>query len=266
MFPILFKVGPLTIYTYGALAALGFLVGVGLSVHRARRAGLDPEAVKDLCFYLVVAAIVGSRLFFVILAWDHFRYHPFEIVRFWEGGLVFYGGLLLDLAVAAAYMKYRKLPVLATADVLAPGLALGQAIGRIGCLAAGCCYGRPGHPPWAVVFTDPHSLAPLHIPLHPTQAYSALSLLGIFLVLLIIDRRAKRAGLVFWTYGLLHGLARAGLEFWRGDFRGSWLDTGLSATQAVSFGLAAVSFIVLIFLLARKPRGGTAAEGDGAPS
>ena len=117
---------------------------------------------------------------FVALAWDYYRDHLLDIFKLWQGGLVFYGGLVLGIVVSIVFLRLRRMPVWETGDIIAPGLALGQAVGRIGCLAAGCCYGEPTTLPWAVTFTHPACLAPLDQPLHPTQAYSSLSLFAIF--------------------------------------------------------------------------------------
>ncbi|MEW5724816.1 MAG: prolipoprotein diacylglyceryl transferase [Thermodesulfobacteriota bacterium] len=252
MFPVLIQLGPVTLYTYGFLAALGFALAILWSRHAAPRFGLSPRYIQDLCFYLIVSAIIGARLWFVALAWPHYREHPLDILKFWEGGLVFYGGLFAALLVALAYMTLRKKPILDTGDTLAPGLALGQAVGRLGCLAAGCCHGAPSNLPWAITFTDERCLAPLGTPLHPTQAYASLFLLALFGLLVLLQRRRIFPGQVFWTYGLLHGLFRPWLETWRGDFRGPEVLFGLTSTQIASLALALFSAFMLVFLYARR--------------
>jgi phosphatidylglycerol---prolipoprotein diacylglyceryl transferase len=264
MLPILIKLGPLNIYTYGALVALGFLIGVNWSAREAKHHGLDPEAVKDLCFYLIVGALVGARLWFVGLAWDHYSQHPLDILKLWEGGLVFYGGLILDLFLALIYVRYRRMSLGETFDVLAPGIALGQAVGRMGCLAAGCCYGRPTKLPWGITFSNDQCLAPLHVALHPTQIYISLSLLVIFFLLVGLSRQRRFTGQIFWTYGLLHGLNRTFLETYRGDFRGPLVGWGLTSTQAASLCFAGVSLIMLFYLgAAARRKARTKIQGDG---
>jgi phosphatidylglycerol:prolipoprotein diacylglycerol transferase len=248
MHPILIKLGPFSVYTYGALVALGFLIGVNWSAREARKRGLDPEAVKDLCFYLIVGALVGARLWFVGITWDHYSQHPLDILKLWEGGLVFYGGLILDLFVGFIYIRYRRMPVGETFDVLAPGLALGQSVGRLGCLAAGCCYGRPTDLPWGLTFHHDQCLAPLHVALHPTQIYISVSLLIIFFLLIGLSRQRRFTGQIFWTYGLLHGLNRTFMETYRGDFRGPLLVWDLTSTQVTSLCLAGVSLVMLFYL------------------
>ena len=142
------------------------------------------------------------------------------------------------------------MPLWKTADILAPALALGQTLGRLGCFLAGCCYGRPSDTPWAVTFTDQACLAPVNTPLHPTQLYSAFTNLAIFVILLIFSRRNKIAGRVFWTYVLLYGLTRSIIENLRGDFRGAEVFGLLSISQAL--GLTGV--VVAIVMLARASR------------
>jgi len=265
MLPVLCKIGPITIHAYGLLAALGFFLGVLWTARSAGKAGFNAGAVSDLCFYLVLAAIIGSRLWFVFIHWNHYVHHPLDILKVWQGGLVFYGGLVLAVPTAVIFTRRKKLPLWTTADLLAPGLALGQAVGRLGCLAAGCCYGRPSDLPWAVTFTDEQSLAPLHQPLHPTQLYSSLSLFLIFGLLVFLQNRKHFEGQVFWTYGLLHGLARTALETLRGDFRGPGLIGPLTATQIVALSLALLS----LFMLIRRGRRlwpGTAVFNDREPA
>ena len=250
MHPILFKIGNVTVYAYGFMIALGFFLGIVLAMRTARRLGESPEKIMDLSFYILVAAIVGSRLFYVVTAWESFADRPFEIIKIWKGGLVFYGGFIGAVAAAAAYIRLNRMPVWKTADILAPSLALGQTIGRLGCFLAGCCYGQPSDRAWAVTFTDQACLAPVNIPLHPTQLYSAGTNLAIFLTLLVFSRRNRVAGRVFWTYVLLYGLTRSIIETLRGDFRGAEVFGLLSISQTL--GLAGAIVAVIMLLLSRR--------------
>ena len=253
MHPVLFKLGSITVYSYGLMIAIGFLAGILLAMREARRLGEDPEKIMDLGFYILVAAIVGSRLFYVVTAWDMFAGNPMEIFKIWKGGLVFYGGFIGAVTAAVIYMRLKQLTVWKTADILAPSLALGQAIGRLGCFLAGCCYGRPSHAFWAVTFTDKTCLAPVNTPLHPTQLYSAFSNLAIFVILFILSRRNTVTGRVFWTYVLLYGLTRSMIETLRGDFRGAEVLGLLSISQALGLIGAVVALVVLV-RLHRKSR------------
>ena len=256
MYPILFKVGNITIYSYGFMIALGFFLGIVLAMREARRVGESPEKIMDLCFYILVAAIVGSRLFYVATAWETFADNPLDIIKLWQGGLVFYGGFIGAVVTAAVYLKLAGLPLGKTADILAPSLALGQAIGRLGCFMAGCCYGRTTDVFWSVTFTDRNCLTPVGSALHPTQLYSALSNFAIFAVLLLLSRRNQVTGRVFWTYVLLYGLTRSIIETWRGDFRGAEVFGLLSISQAL--GLTGMA--VALFMLVRTGRSKVASE------
>jgi phosphatidylglycerol---prolipoprotein diacylglyceryl transferase len=137
MFPILTKFADITIHTYGVMLALGFLLAILVAMRGARRVGLDPNLVMDLSFYFLIAGLVGSRLFYVVGHWEDFRQHPMEMVMFWRGGLVFYGGLILSFIVGVWYVKKHRLNFPKLADVIAPSIAIGQTMGRLGCFSAG---------------------------------------------------------------------------------------------------------------------------------
>jgi phosphatidylglycerol---prolipoprotein diacylglyceryl transferase len=175
--PILLKIGSLTIFTYGFFLALAFLAAMALAGREARRVGLPPGRVYDLCFYSIIAALIGARFLQVLLEWDFYRVHPQDIVKVWDGGLAFQGGLVLGILTAVFYMWRHSLPVWKTLDVLALAMPLGQSIGRIGCFMAGCCYGRPNDLSWGVTFTDPQSLGPVGVKIHPTQLFMAVLLI-----------------------------------------------------------------------------------------
>jgi len=137
MFPILAKFADITIHTYGMMLALGFLLGILLALREARRVGLDPNRILDLAFYFLIAGLVGSRLFYVLGHWNDFRSHPVEMVMFWRGGLVFYGGLILAFPVGLWYLRKHRLSFPKVADLMAPSIAIGQTLGRLGCFSAG---------------------------------------------------------------------------------------------------------------------------------
>ncbi len=161
MHPILYKIGPITLYTYGFFLALGFLVAILVAGREAKRLGLSEGHFFDLCFYMLIAAIVGSRLLFVLVDPGFFLKNPLKIFAIWEGGLVFHGGLIAALVTAFFLMRRYKMPWRPTLDALAVGTPLGVTFGRIGCFMAGCCFGRPSSLPWAVRFTNPESLCPI---------------------------------------------------------------------------------------------------------
>ncbi len=159
MYPILFSYGPFHIYTYGFFLALAFICSMYMAGREAKRRGERPEQIYDLSFYCILAAIVGSRIFDVILKWDYFAAHPLEIFMLWKGGLAFQGGLILGLATMLFYIYRHQMPLWTTMDIMALATPLGQFIGRLGCFMAGCCFGRECHLPWAVTFTNPDTLA-----------------------------------------------------------------------------------------------------------
>ena len=155
MHPVLLKLGPLTVYTYGVFVASGFLAALACTMREARRKGLDAQVIPDLGLAVLLGAVVGARLLYVGINPGHFLEHPLDIFMIWKGGLVFSGGDVLGGVLGYLAMRRRGQPILPWLYAVAPGLALGQAIGRLGCFFAGCCYGRPSDVPWAVTFRDP---------------------------------------------------------------------------------------------------------------
>ncbi|MFH0810021.1 MAG: prolipoprotein diacylglyceryl transferase [Pseudomonadota bacterium] len=248
MHPTLLRLGPVAIHTYGVLIALGFLAGIWLAGREARLRGENPEVILDLAFYIIAAAIIGSRLFYVAVNWPEFSGHPLDVFKIWRGGLVFYGGLLAAAPVALIHVRRHGLGVATMADVLAPSLALGQSFGRLGCFFAGCCYGRTSSSPWpSVCFSNPETLAPQNVPLHPTQLYDSALMLVIF-GLLMISRRYKRFdGQMALTYLLLFTPERVLLEELRADTYKTLFGGWLSLTQLISVCL----FVAAAALLAR---------------
>ncbi len=257
MFPVLFQIGSFSVPTYGLLIGLGFLVGLTVSVRLARRSGMDGERVTNLGIALLLSAIIGAKLFLILDNWSYYAENPgrlFSMSSLRSGG-VFYGGLLTALAVAFYYTRRNLMPWLATAEVLVPGLAFGHAIGRLGCFAAGCCWGRETLLVWGVTFTDPaaHGFTgvPLNVSLHPTQLYEAVGTALIGVVLLWRYMRPHREGTVLGAYLALYSSFRFGVEFFRDEgartlLIGDWIST----TQCVAVGLALVGG----WLLIRSPK------------
>lgn len=243
MYPVLLKYGPIQIFTYGFFLALAFLSAIYLSAQEAKRQGLNQARFYDLCFYIVLGAIVGSRLLYVLLELPTFIAHPLKIFALWEGGLVFHGGMIMAFLVAFYYMRRHALPWRQCLDSLAVGMPVGQILGRIGCFMAGCCYGAPVDLPWAVTFTNPESLCPLREPLHPSQLYEALLLLGVFGIIYRMRTRKRFQGQLVLTYFCLAGVVRFLTEFVRNpmDYRGPIIWANMPLTQVVALGLAVVS-------------------------
>lgn len=254
MFPILFHFGGLTVHSYGLFIAAGFLLGIGLAIKEARRKGIPSEKILDLSFYIILSAILGSRLLFVLINYAHYLEHPLDFFKVWEGGLVFYGGLILSFLTGLWIIRKQKLPFWETADLMAPSIAIGQVFGRLGCFAAGCCFGQPTDRPWGVTFNHPDSLAPTGIPLHPTQLYEALTALLIFFILWFLKKGQKVPGRLFLYYLFLYGLGRWILEFFRGDNRGALFGGSWSDTQVISVFLVFFSIILACYLNNKKNR------------
>src|SRR5215212_3518245 len=164
-------------------------------MRRAKQWGLEANRVLDLGIYIIIAALIGAKLLLLVVDFDQFRQSPAELLSLARSGGVFYGGLILAVLVAFWYVHTHRLPLWTTCDVFAPGIALGHVTGRLGCLAAGCCYGRPTSLPWGITFTNPFAAAnvgtPLGIPLHPTQVYEAGAELLILLVLLSTEKKGR---------------------------------------------------------------------------
>jgi phosphatidylglycerol:prolipoprotein diacylglycerol transferase len=218
--PVLLKIGSLKVYSYGVFVAIGFLAALWVAGREIARKGLDRERFFDMGFWVVIAAIAGARLFHVLVYWEEYRASPSEIYRLWNGGLVFYGGFLAAVAACAYFLRRHRMPFLPVADASSLGIPLGLAFGRIGCTAAGCCYGKLTTVPWAIVFTDPASLAPRGVHLHPTQIYESLAAFAIFGTLYATRDRFRTPGMMFWTMILLYGVIRSFLEIFRDDPRG----------------------------------------------
>lgn len=256
MYPELFNIGPFTIHTYGVLFALGILSAVFFAEHLYRRSGGKPGEIMDLAGPVVLGIVLGARLLFILVNLDYFSANPGEILKIWTGGLVFYGGLIGGAAAFIITARLRNLDLWKLADSTAPGVALGHAIGRLGCLFAGSCYGKPTDLPWAIVFNNPGSLARdiLGIPVHPTQLYSFLFLLILSGFLALIHSRKRFGGQVIASYGIIYGIYRFLAEFLRGDPRGTVSIFGftLSTSQTVSLFLVPIAVVLFLFLYSRK--------------
>jgi phosphatidylglycerol:prolipoprotein diacylglycerol transferase len=257
MHPVLLRIGSFTIYTYGFFAALAMLTALWFILYQSGKWQLPAEQIMNLFFYSIIAGLVGARLFYVVLNLPAFIADPLEVFKVWNGGLVFYGGFLTGLAFVVVYIRYNRLPAGKIMDMIAIGMPLAHGVARIGCFFAGCCYGKPSDQPWAVAFTNPETLArPLGVPLHPTQLYSSLGNLLIFLVLLLISRTGRFSGRLIFIYLLTYGLFRTFVEIFRGDKRGTPLFDFLSTSQTIGLTVAAVAAICLIVIALRKERGG----------
>ena len=218
---------------------------------------MPDQKILDLSLYILASAIIGAKLLLVAVEWRRYAAHPADLVEVLRSGGVFYGGLIAATTVAVVYMRKNALPAWRIADMGAPSIALGEAIGRWGCFAAGCCYGKETHGPFGVTFTDPFANeavgTPLNVPLHPTQIYLSINAFLIFWILQWAYRRKTFDGEVFWLYVLLYAITRGILEIWRGDtVRGFVIPGVLSTSQCIGLLTAAVAAGMLLYLSRRS--------------
>ena len=253
MHPILLELGPFSIKTYGFLIAVGFLIGIALASREAKRVGINQQAVLDLAFYIILGAIIGSRLFYVITHPEYFRANFLDAFKVWEGGLTFYGGFIMAFAVAFFMIKKHRLPACQTLDLFAPSLAVGILFGRLGCFFAGCCYGRLCTYPWAVTFTNPQSLAELNVPLHPVQLYAAAGSAITLAVLLLLKKRKTFHGELALVWIMLYSGCRLFEELFRGGQRGDLVFNRYPSSQVMALVLLVAAAIVFPVLKKRNP-------------
>ena len=253
MYPTLLTLGPLNIHTYGLFIAIGFIIGLLVAMHIGKSEGFHSGQVLDMGFIVILCAIIGSRLAYVLLNISYYVDHPLDILKMWQGGLVFSGGLVAVALAMIWYLKRRHLPFWKVGDLFAPAIAIGQGIGRMGCFMAGCCYGKPTGMPWGMIFTDPNTLAPRNIPLHPTQLYAALSGILIFAVLMVLRAKRKFEGQVFLWFLILHSTSRLLMERLRGDDRGLIPGTEMSVTQLIALLILMAAVVALMIITSRRP-------------
>lgn len=246
MAPIFFSIGSFHLYTYGLFVALGLLAATWVSKKLAAPHGIPSETISDLFIVILVSAIVGARLLYVLINLNGYKNNFWEIFKIWNGGLVFFGGFIAAAGATMIYLKQTRLNIWKMADILSPGIALGHAVGRIGCFFAGCCYGRECHLPFAVKFSNPDSLAPIGVYLHPTQIYSVISNLVLFFILLGIQKKKTVDGITFLSYLMLYSLFRSIIEFFRGDFRGDFFFEFISLSQGIGLFISMIALILLI--------------------
>ena len=240
------------------LVALGFVAGLAVAVRLAGREGLDKDRIFNFGVYLALTGMIGAKLFLVAQDWDYYSANPRQIFSFstLQSGGIFFGGFLVALGFAVLYIRSAKLPFMKVADSFAPGIAVGHAFGRLGCFAAGCCWGEPSGLPWAVTFTDPYAHevvgVPLGVDLHPTQIYESAALFLTFAFLYRLHARKRFDGQVLGWYLLLYPAARFLIEFARDHSANAWLwQNRLSDAQGVSLLLIATGAWLLLTAVTR---------------
>jgi phosphatidylglycerol---prolipoprotein diacylglyceryl transferase len=273
MYPILFRIGNFPINTYGVFLAVAFLAAIFVTVKLAERDGLPRERIYDLCLWLLLSSLVGSKIL-MFFTEPEYRQNPLLLfsLDFLRSGGVFYGGLLGAMITGYFLMRRWKLPWWKTADACAPGIALGNVLGRLGCFSAGCCWGKPTNLPWGVRFTElAHEITgvPTDAKLHPTQLYESFTMLIVFVILLRLHKRKKFSGQVILTYALLYSTVRFLIEFVRDDPRGDILGltglTGLSTSQLIGI-VVFFSALIIYVVRSRRASASVAAEEGIAPA
>lgn len=250
MFPKLISIGSFFLPTYGTLVAIGFLAALWITLRLARRAGLPAEPITNLAIYCALAGLIGAKLFMILFDFNEYWNNPRSIISLstLQAAGVYQGGLLLAVITAIVYMRRNHLPGLETCDVFAPGLAAGHAIGRIGCFAAGCCWGIECRLPWAVTFKNPEAArlvgVPLGVPLHPTQLYESFAEAVIFWFLYRRIYKPHATGEIIGLYLVLYSTVRFLVEFVRYHEQGLYF--GLSLTQWISLASLAAGLWILI--------------------
>ena len=255
MYPELFRIGSFPINTYGVFLALAFLCAILITVKLAERDGLPRERIYDMCLWMLLASLIGSKVL-MFFTEPEYRDHPLQLLSldFLRSGGVFYGGLIGAILAGYFLMRHYRLPWWKTADACAPGIAIGNFFGRQGCFAAGCCWGKPTSLPWGVKFSElGHEITgvPTDSYLHPTQLYESLAMLIVFFFLLWLHKRKKFSGQVILAYAVIYATVRFLIEFVRDDPRGDILGltslTGLSTSQLIGIvvGVGALILTVL---------------------
>lgn len=260
MYPELFRIGSFPVNTYGVFLAIAFLCAILITARLAERDGLPRDRVYDLCLWMLLAGLVGSKILMLFVE-PEYRADPSQLISldFLRSGGVFYGGLLGAIGAGFFLMKRFKLPWWQTADACAPGIAIGNFFGRQGCFAAGCCWGKPTTLPWGVKFSElGHEITgvPIDTHLHPTQLYESFAMLLVFFFLLWLHKRRSFSGQVVLTYALLYSVIRFAIEFVRDDPRGDILGlttlTGLSTSQLISLVVGISALVTLIIRLKKR--------------
>lgn len=245
MHPVVFKVYGLTVYSYGTMLALAFLLAIVTAIFRAQKLKIDSQVIFDLGIVIMLSGILGARLFSVLLNFSYYAKNPAEIIRIDKGGLVVLGGVIASIITVYIYCRVKRLDLFDIADVVAPSLSLGQAIGRLGCFLNGCCWGTPTGLPIGIRF-PPRDFMPEEywgVPLHPVQLYNVFGNLVLFCVLSYVFKTRKVKGEVFAFYLILHPAFRFSMEFLRGD--NEKVFAGLTVFQIMSIFLFIAGIIMM---------------------
>jgi phosphatidylglycerol:prolipoprotein diacylglycerol transferase len=259
MHPRLFTTPFFTLHTFGLLLAAAYMAAYWWLLREGQRTKQDVDALSSLGLWAIVGALIGAKALMIVRDWPLYAAAPSELfsVSTLTSAGDFYGGFLGALAASAIFFRrHPRLPFWRAADLCGPAIALGQAIGRIGCFMAGDDYGAPTQLPWGVTFTDPDAAAiggaPLGVSLHPVQLYESIVCLILFLWLVRLSRRKRFDGEVILAYTFLYAAGRFVIEFFRGDADRGFVFGGLlSTSQFIALVLAPIA---LVLWFARKRR------------
>jgi phosphatidylglycerol:prolipoprotein diacylglycerol transferase len=256
MHPVLLEIGRFTIHSYGFMLALSFLAGIYVAKRRAGKFGIEPNHIMDLSVYIILGAVIGSRLLYVAFHLDEYR-NILDMFALWEGGATLYGGLILTVLLSYIFTVKHRLNFLDVADVISPSIALGILFTRAGCFLSGCCYGKPTFLPWGIQFpdgcaahyysrqmADTLSLPSVH--LHPTQLYASMYGLVIFLLLILFERLVRKRGATFGAFLVLYGISRFILDFFRYYEENMRVFLELTLNQFLSIGLVGLGVVLLL--------------------
>jgi phosphatidylglycerol:prolipoprotein diacylglycerol transferase len=251
--PILLDLGILKIYSYGFMLALSFLVGILLAAKRAGRRGVSAEIIYDLSIILVLGAVIGSRGLYILTHRENFK-SILDIIAIWQGGATYYGGLILAVAGAVVYLRKKKISFFRVADITTPSVAAGVFITRVGCFLSGCCFGNPTSCATGIVFPAGSPAGHHHpgITIHPTQVYSSLYGLVIFLVLILLDRKQRFDGFLFSWLCILYGVARFIVDYFRYYEDSAIVAGGFTNNQVISIVLILFGAVYLFIGRTKK--------------
>jgi len=259
--PILIDLGPLSIHSYGLMLAIAFLVGIGFVMRRMARYGVDTTPIADLAIVVLLSAVAGARLMFVLFHLSDYIQRPLDVFVIWKGGLQLYGGLIPAIIAGAVFLRLKRLPLGQVADSVAMAFFLGVFFTRIGCFLNGCCFGHPTDMAWGVRFPA-GCAASYFLPgqrLHPTQLYSALAGLATFGLLLALERWSRKPGVIFSAGLVLYGLGRTILDFFRFYEESNVvmrLDSAvINVNQIVSLALIVAGVVMMAMLMRRGGKG-----------
>lgn len=250
MHPILFYIGDFPLRSFGVMLSLGIMAGLVVSLAVAKWQGRYSEEIMDLAFYAILGGLMGARVWEVMFSWDYYSEHLLEIPAIWQGGISVQGSILGGLLAVIWYCRKHNIALLAMLDTLAPGVLVGQAIGRIGCFLNGCCYGLP-HEHLGIVYpagTDAYFAFGAQ-PLFPAVLFEAAWDLLALGILLVVYRRRLLPGFIALSYFVLYSIGRFTLEFWRGDSLRTLMN--FKAAQVSSI-ITIIVAIILMFYLYRQ--------------